>query len=73
MGKNVQLQRTLGLFEVTISGVGIILLAGIYALIGEAAGLARNAVWMSFALVGWRIIFSGVGSSYGLSGLCRVI
>ncbi len=46
----VELNRALGLWEVTLSGVGIILGAGIYALIGEAAGLAGNAVWMAFAL-----------------------
>ncbi len=46
----VELKRALGLWEVTLSGVGIILGAGIYALLGEAAGLAGNAVWISFAL-----------------------
>lgn len=54
------LRRTLGLFEVTISGVGIILGAGIYALIGEAAGLAGNAVWISFALSALVAIFTGL-------------
>lgn len=48
--QKVELKRSLGLWEVTLSGVGIILGAGIYALIGEAAGLAGNAVWISFAL-----------------------
>ncbi|MDD3552852.1 MAG: hypothetical protein WCZ26_10130 [Methanothrix soehngenii] len=48
MAKKIGLERTLGLLEVTIFGVGIILGAGIYALIGEAAG---NAVWISFALL----------------------
>lgn len=45
-----ELKRVLGLFEITLSGIGIILGAGIYALIGEAAGLAGNAVWLSFAI-----------------------
>ncbi|MDD1654058.1 MAG: APC family permease [Methanomicrobiales archaeon] len=44
------LKRDLGLWEVTLSGVGIILGAGIYALIGEAAGLAGNAVWLAFVI-----------------------
>jgi len=44
------LKRELGLLEVTLSGVGIILGAGIYALVGKAAGLAGNAVWLSFVL-----------------------
>ena len=33
-----QLKRQLGLFQTTMYGVGLILGAGIYALIGDAAG-----------------------------------
>ena len=44
------LARPLGLAAVTLSGIGIILGAGIYALIGTAAASAGNAVWLSFAL-----------------------
>jgi len=55
-----QLKRTLGLFEVTLSGIGIILGAGIYALIGEAAGLAGNAVWISFAISSLVALFTGL-------------
>jgi basic amino acid/polyamine antiporter, APA family len=44
------LRRELGLAAVTLSGIGIILGAGIYALIGTAAGSAGNAVWLSFAV-----------------------
>ncbi|MBP7119686.1 MAG: amino acid permease [Methanolinea sp.] len=40
----------LGFWEVTISGIGIILGAGIYALIGVAAGTAGNALWLSFVI-----------------------
>ena len=47
---NPYLRRELGLFEVTLSGVGIILGAGIYVLIGQAAGLAGNALWLAFGL-----------------------
>jgi len=47
---NPSLRRELGLFEVTLSGVGIILGAGIYVLIGQAAGLAGNALWLAFGL-----------------------
>jgi len=35
-----KLRRKIGLFSLTSSGVGMILGAGIYALIGEAAGVA---------------------------------
>jgi APA family basic amino acid/polyamine antiporter len=46
----VALRRELGLPAVTLSGVGIILGAGIYALLGEATGLAGNAVWLTFVI-----------------------
>ena len=44
------LRRTLGLWQVSISGIGIILGAGVYALVGPAAGLAGNALWAAFLL-----------------------
>lgn len=42
------LKRSLGLWEISLSGIGIILGAGIYALVGKAAGLAGEGVWISF-------------------------
>lgn len=44
------LRRDLGLFDATLAGVGIIVGAGIYVLIGAAAGLAGNAVWLAFLI-----------------------
>ncbi|HEU4760520.1 MAG TPA: APC family permease [Dehalococcoidia bacterium] len=44
------LRRTLGLLETTLSGVGIILGAGIYALVGEVAAKAGNTLWVSFLM-----------------------
>lgn len=44
------LSRVLGLLEVTAGGVGIIIGAGIYVLIGEATATAGGGVWMAFAL-----------------------
>jgi len=44
------LRRELGLPAVTLSGVGIILGAGIYALLGEAAAMAGSAVWLTFVV-----------------------
>jgi APA family basic amino acid/polyamine antiporter len=55
-----ELKRELGLFEVTLSGVGIILGAGIYALIGKAAELAGNSVWLSFAIAALIAVFTGL-------------
>jgi len=45
-----ELKRALGLWEATACGVGIILGAGIYALIGKATGLAGNATWIAFII-----------------------
>lgn len=44
------LKRSLGLLEVTAYGVGLILGAGIYALIGQSAVLAGNGIWLSFII-----------------------
>jgi len=57
-----KLKRELGLFEVTLSGIGIILGAGIYALVGKAAGLAGDAVWISFVIAA--LIAALTGLSY---------
>ncbi|WAI00561.1 APC family permease [Methanogenium organophilum] len=59
---NPSLRRTLTFPEVVISGVGVILGAGIYALIGEAAAVAGNAIWISFVLAA--LIASFTGLSY---------
>ncbi len=42
------LKREINLLTLTIYGVGIIVGAGIYALIGKAAGITGNSVWLSF-------------------------
>lgn len=54
------LRRRLGLFETTLSGIGIILGAGIYALVGEAAGIAGNAVWISFGIAAAMAALTGL-------------
>ncbi len=46
------LRRTLSYWEVTASGVGIIVGAGIYVLVGEATAAAGATVWMSFVAAG---------------------
>jgi len=46
------LRRTLSLWQVSLSGIGVILGAGVYALIGPAAALAGNVLWLSFVLAG---------------------
>ncbi|MBM3910302.1 MAG: amino acid transporter, partial [Thaumarchaeota archaeon] len=55
-----ELKRHMGLFHLVMYGVGLIVGAGIYVLIGEAAGLAGNAVWVSFVLSGMVAAFAGL-------------
>lgn len=44
-----RLRRALGLLEVTAGGIGIIIGAGIYVLIGAATAEAGAGVWLAFA------------------------
>ena len=57
------LSRHIGLFHLTMYGVGLILGAGIYVLIGEAAGFAGNALWISFMLGSIVAAFAGLSYS----------
>lgn len=56
----MKLQRNIGLIALTLYGVGDILGAGIYGLVGKAAGQLGNAAWMAF-------VISVIGA--GLTGL----
>ena len=58
----VKLKRELTLFDLIFYGMGIILGAGIYVLIGHATAEAGSAVWMSFVVAA--IIASFTGLSY---------
>jgi len=55
-----KLKRELGLLETTFYGVGVILGAGIYVLIGKGAGLAGNMVWAAFAIGALIAAFTGL-------------
>lgn len=57
-----KLKRSLSVWEVTLMGVGSILGAGVYIIIGEAAGLSGNSLWLSFILAA--IVASFTGLSY---------
>src|SRR3989338_4218189 len=57
----VRLKRELGLFQTTVCGVGIIVGAGIYVLIGIAAGYAGNAIWLSFLIAAMLAALTGLG------------
>ncbi len=68
-----KLNRRIGLFALVIYGVGDILGAGIYALIGKAAGEMGNGIWMAFlasmvaaGLTG--LSYASLGSRYPRAG-----
>jgi APA family basic amino acid/polyamine antiporter len=54
------LKRTISLFQATVFGIGLILGAGIYSIIGEAAGIAGNMVWISFIIAGLLALIIGL-------------
>jgi len=54
------LKRELGLFEATFYGIGIIIGAGIFVMLGTASGFAGNAVWLSFVLAALIAAFTGL-------------
>ncbi len=56
------LKREIGLVGATAYAVGIIIGAGVYALIGRAVAYAGNSVWLSFVLAA--VIASFTGLSY---------
>lgn len=63
------LVRTMGLGALTVYGVGDMLGAGIYGLIGKAAGLMGNAVWLAFVMAMVVALLTGlsyanIGSRY---------
>jgi len=54
-----ELKRHMGLFQLTMYGVGLILGAGIYVLIGEAVHFAGDSVWIVFVLGSVVALFAG--------------
>ncbi len=54
------LARRLGLTVLILYGVGDILGAGIYALVGKVAGIAGSAAWISFILSGILALVTGL-------------
>jgi APA family basic amino acid/polyamine antiporter len=54
------LRRSLGLGSLTFYGVGLILGAGIYSILGEAAGIAGEALWQSFLLGSLAALLTGL-------------
>ncbi len=62
MQEKIRLKKELSLTQAVLCGIGIILGAGIYVIIGEAAPLAGNALWLSFLIA--TIVAAFTGLSY---------
>ena len=58
--RSTGLVRRLGFFSAVLSGLGVTIGAGIYVLIGAAAGSAGNAVWLSFILAAVAAAFTAL-------------
>tara|TARA_R110000850_G_scaffold268138_1_gene399464 strand:+ start:57450 stop:58679 length:1230 start_codon:yes stop_codon:yes gene_type:complete len=58
--KENKLKKTLGFWDVLMFGVGGIVWAGIYAIIGEAAALSGNMLWLSFILAAFVALLTGL-------------
>src|SRR5712692_11014765 len=54
------LKREAGLFQVVTYGVGNIIGAGIYVLVGEASGLAGGLIWLAFLVGAFVALFTGL-------------
>ena len=57
---NTQLVRRISLISLIFYGIGDILGAGIYGLVGKAAGLMGNGVWLAFLISAAAAIFTGL-------------
>ncbi len=55
-----KLKKELTLFNTILLGIGIILGAGVYALIGVGAGVAGDMLWAAFAIAAIIAVFTGL-------------
>ncbi len=55
-----QLKKSLGFWDVLLFGIGGMVGAGIYAIIGKAAALGGNMLWMSFLVASMVAILTGL-------------
>lgn len=57
---NTDLVRRISLISLIFYGIGDILGAGIYGLVGKAAGIMGNGVWLAFLISALAAIFTGL-------------
>jgi APA family basic amino acid/polyamine antiporter len=67
--KRPELNRSIGPVQLALYGLGSMLGAGIYGLIGQAAGQVGNAVWLAFAIALFAALltalsYASLGSRY---------
>ena len=55
-----ELKRGINLFQATMYGIGLILGAGIYVIIGDVAAVVGNAMWISFIVASVIALFTGL-------------
>jgi len=71
--ENTELCRTIGPWQVLFYGLGSMLGAGVYVLLGRAAGILGNAVWLAFVVAMVAALLTGLsyaslGSRYPRAG-----
>lgn len=57
------LKRELSLWEIVLAGVGVIVGAGIYALLGKGAAIVGDSIWLSFAIGGFIALMTSLSYS----------
>jgi basic amino acid/polyamine antiporter, APA family len=67
------LKRSVGPFQLTLYGLGSMLGSGIYGLIGQAAGVVGNTVWLAFVIATVAALltalsYASLGSRYPRAG-----
>jgi len=68
-----RLRRSIGPFQLTLYALGSMLGSGIYGLVGQAAGIVGNAVWLAFvtalfAALLTALTYASLGSRYPRAG-----
>jgi basic amino acid/polyamine antiporter, APA family len=64
-GEHGGLTKALGLVRLSLYGVGTIIGAGIYSVIGPAAGAAGDGVWLSFLIAAVISAFERLSNIWG--------
>ena len=60
----MKLKRQIGFFSTVMYGLGVIIGAGIYSLIGTGASITQDMLWLSFLFGGLIALCSGSSYAY---------